>query len=294
MRGATGYRPQPSPCSGISIHAPLAGRDFVAPWTWRAALHFNPRAPCGARPAAVAYVCKYVRFQSTRPLRGATPASVMYDSCMVFQSTRPLRGATPARLLSGRHPQISIHAPLAGRDHSASSSPSSALNFNPRAPCGARLSRPYRSRAILRFQSTRPLRGATKVKLVLYAMPTFQSTRPLRGATARRPGRSCSSRNFNPRAPCGARRGFVALGAFDAAFQSTRPLRGATANLTNFHRQICANDTKKSNLSRIPPPFGWRDTAFFVRHLLFLGCEPAGRGMIASGSHQMISAPSGA
>ena len=77
-------------------------------------------------------------------------------------------------------------------------------------------------------------------------------------------------------------------------FQSTRPLRGATANLTNFHRQICANDTKKSNLSRIPPPFGWRDTAFFVRHLLFLGCEPAGRGMIASGSHQMISAPSGA
>ena len=34
----------------ISIHAPLAGRDPVpsAAQTW--AEHFNPRAPCGARP----------------------------------------------------------------------------------------------------------------------------------------------------------------------------------------------------------------------------------------------------
>ena len=34
----------------------------------------------------------------------------------VFQSTRPLRGATPVEQLVGMDQAISIHAPLAGRD----------------------------------------------------------------------------------------------------------------------------------------------------------------------------------
>ena len=169
-------------------------------------------------------------------------------------------------------PYISIHAPLAGRDPGINLFSRRAYHFNPRAPCGARLTAPAFARLSFRFQSTRPLRGATYM-WGCFGMPvTISIHAPLAG------------RDMND--------GTIAT--TEIKFQSTRPLRGATANLTNFHRQICANDTKKSNLSRIPPPFGWRDTAFFVRHLLFLGCEPAGRGMIASGSHQMISAPSGA
>ena len=80
----------------------------------------------------------------------------------------------------------------------------------------------------------------------------FQSTRPVRGATRRPPCRPPESRYFNPRAPCGARlwrRGrqgptqqisihapragrdiycFSTQSGF-SSFQSTRPVRGATA-----------------------------------------------------------------
>ena len=102
---------------GISIHAPLAGRDF----------------------SSLRYSATDSLFQSTRPLRGATLAFVLY--CLelryfnprapcgarllhalelgehhAFQSTRPLRGATLREGAFRLRRQISIHAPLAGRD----------------------------------------------------------------------------------------------------------------------------------------------------------------------------------
>ena len=102
---------------------------------------------------------------------------------------------------------ISIHAPHAGRD------PASGAGFS--------------SPAL--FQSTRPMRGATRLsfshrppRLISIHAPhagrdtlhrsgaanvhQFQSTRPMRGATAWRRGCSGSPAYFNPRAPCGARR----------------------------------------------------------------------------------------
>ena len=57
---------------GISIHAPLAGRDIF----WASA------TAAGSR------------FQSTRPLRGATEYNAAKAAGDRFQSTRPLRGAT--------------------------------------------------------------------------------------------------------------------------------------------------------------------------------------------------------
>ena len=60
---------------------------------------------------------QYSLFQSTRPLRGATcRPSLNTEPTMRFQSTRPLRGATAAGLLPPLTVEISIHAPLAGRD----------------------------------------------------------------------------------------------------------------------------------------------------------------------------------
>ena len=57
-----------------------------------------------------------LEFQSTRPVRGATPddgAELRYNQ---FQSTRPVRGATPIRIRRAKP----------------------WTYFNPRAPCGAR------------------------------------------------------------------------------------------------------------------------------------------------------------
>ena len=55
------------------------------------------------------------------------------------------------------------------------------------------------------FQSTRPLRGATWVNGKMLIIREFQSTRPLRGATKQSWLGRLALRGFNPRAPCGAR-----------------------------------------------------------------------------------------
>ena len=81
--------------------------------------HFNPRAPCGARPNHLENFEQTVEFQSTRPMRGATTKLYVYDMEGKFQSTRPMRGAT-AVWSRPLHPKvISIHAPHAGRDYRA-------------------------------------------------------------------------------------------------------------------------------------------------------------------------------
>ena len=61
-----------------------------------------------------------------------------------------------------------------------------------------------------KFQSTRPVRGATEGKLMLMLIDDlFQSTRPVRGATALSPVPLISP----------------------PMFQSTRPVRGATGQI---------------------------------------------------------------
>ena len=214
-----------------------------------------------------------LRFQSTRPLRGATmlcrrhgtrwdfnprapcgARRVLYETGKQqaeFQSTRPLRGATTRPAVVTITPDISIHAPLAGRDVRSPVCPTGGKYFNPRAPCGARLSpmlagllalhisihaplagRDRRICAVYDqgtpFQSTRPLRGATERLGALHRKPIFQSTRPLRGATPDSRPAWAGWPDFNPRAPCGARRFLNRYVFRRQIFQSTRPLRGAT------------------------------------------------------------------
>ena len=127
-----------------------------------------------------------MRFQSTRPARGATenirPARVLIgisihapregrDQCACaareyeaeFQSTRPARGATAMRFGSGElMAHISIHAPREGRDgrwiHSRYEDCSISIHA-PREGRDHHAIPPEISHAI--FQSTRPARGAT-------------------------------------------------------------------------------------------------------------------------------------
>ena len=78
---------------------------------------------------------------------------------------------------------VSIHAPRAGRDADQRTDEEARRRFNPRAPCGARLSqRTGRERRIC-FNPRAPCgaRRRDKDGNVTYVM--FQSTRPVRGAT---------------------------------------------------------------------------------------------------------------
>ena len=173
-------------------------------------------------------------FQSTRPIRGATIKEISCHDCFrEFQSTRPMRGATRGPGFAGGVPS----------------------DFNPRAPCGARL----------------------KINIMLAVAQDISIHAPHAGRDLA--GSSVPPRvhHFNPRAPCGARlqaligtvpAGFISIHAphtgrdqagdasprADVAisihaphtgrdfrlcdaegteyqFQSTRPIRGATTPL---------------------------------------------------------------
>ena len=171
----------------------------------------------------------------------------------IFQSTRPVRGATDAQTFDGKGPAISIHAPRAGRDLETVRAWICTHYFNPRAPCGARRLLRLRRRLRWHFNPRAPCGARHAVTHTPHWYARFQSTRPVRGATAVtlcnpysninfNPRAPCGARlsifqtfhsplNFNPRAPCGARLSglFVLFSRF--LFQSTRPVRGATGTL---------------------------------------------------------------
>ena len=124
-----------------------------------------------------------------------------------FQSTRPIRGATYAVALVLHVAGISIHAPHTGRDQSCWAFPH-ALWISIHAPHTGR---------------------DDTVRLDGVHWEVFQSTRPIRGATWRPAHPRRKRRNFNPRAPYGARHTRLRSSSTSPVFQSTRPIRGATA-----------------------------------------------------------------
>ena len=145
-------------------------------------------------------------FNPRAPCGARQPTSESRRQTKIFQPTRPLRGATRLQYASNQTKLFQPTRPLRG----------ATTTF---------------AQVALRLQiSTHaPLAGRDKVANMLKPEDiTFQPTRPLRGATRSVLFDDPEHNDFNPRAPCGARR--IALFAFFAlkVFQPTRPLRGAT------------------------------------------------------------------
>ena len=136
-------------------------------WRIPSSRDFNPRAPCGARQIGLA----------------------LTRTSLIFQSTRPVRGATGPVVERPKDPNISIHAPRAGRDPPDLRPGGGDDHFNPRAPCGAR--RPHR------------LRRVASAGISIHA--------PRAGRDGQRRLRHFPGAYFNPRAPCGARRRLDAI-----------------------------------------------------------------------------------
>ena len=143
------------------------------------------------------------------------------------------------------------------------------------------------------------------------SMPSFDTRCPglhlqpgasvVLGCVGELPGCRCT--DFNPRAPCGARRWLRPLGQscqeeFQSTrpvwgatrtlpgrsprktrFQSTRPVWGATANLTILTRQICTKGTKEFLLGRKTHEERGKITqklAYIHAFSAFFRCEGAG------------------
>ena len=190
--------------------------------------HFNPRAPCGARLRHSNGRFTPVYFNPRAPCGARLPKQGRSAKCLRFQSTRPVRGATGSCRSGHTGRGISIHAPRAGRDGGPAAVRVFTRNFNPRAPCGARRCDNVTAHKPVQFQSTRPVRGATLPCSWIGGKSLFQSTRPVRGATEG-PNYCHFPREFQSTRPVrGATRGSCRCTGFHPQFQSTRPVRGAT------------------------------------------------------------------
>ena len=123
-------------------------------------------------------------------------------------------------------------------------------HFNPRTPCGVRRLAAKAKGADVVFQSTHPVRGATRSSRPGIHPPAFQSTHPVRGATdgklredktkvfqSTHPVRGATSGASTlmnmihisihaPRAGCDA--SILSSATVILVFQSTHPVRGAT------------------------------------------------------------------
>ena len=146
-------------------------------------LNFNPRSPCGERLLCSSHSRATWLFQSTLPLRGATGKTFGLRLALFNFNPRSPCGERHKSLSRTREKAISIHAPLAGSDNARASVDANNKHFNPRSPCGERPSEKSKTIIFIGFQSTLPLRGATKRLNKLFGLDVFQSTLPLRGAT---------------------------------------------------------------------------------------------------------------
>ena len=218
-----------APYTSITIHAPRVGRDSCRiPWPTPRP-DFNPRAPCGARRAAAFNIQSGGRISIHAPRVGRDQRVSQYCAGVnAFQSTRPVWGAT---FVIQRHKfcqRISIHAPRVGRDAIKGVGNIASADFNPRAPCGARLCKLDFTSHALDFNPRAPCGARPRETEKLRLKCVFQSTRPVWGATASTNKWRRIADDFNPRAPCGARHiRQTPTGCF-ARFQSTRPVWGAT------------------------------------------------------------------
>ena len=190
---------------------------------------FNPRAPCGARLSTPLHQRLPFPISIHAPLAGRDRSVFPFSALIRFQSTRPLRGATLDQIAARiSTPRISIHAPLAGRDTNTCIYIGNTTNFNPRAPCGARpvMARSYNQ--YKPFQSTRPLRGATAVGDA--GCVHSRDFNPRAPCGARRPAdRRARPRAISIHAPLAGRDTVKQHMTRSTGFQSTRPLRGATS-----------------------------------------------------------------
>ena len=100
---------------------------------------FNPRTPCGVRPALANLDMIDMWFQSTHSLRSATNYDIADINTFL----------------------VSIHALLAECDNCGIRITGKYKGFNPRTPCGVRLIMRKQADMPTLFQSTHSLRSAT-------------------------------------------------------------------------------------------------------------------------------------
>ena len=122
----------------ISIHAPLTGSDYAPAKSVGRNLNFNPRSPYGERQKSLSYRAYGDNFNPRSPYGERLEQNL---------KKQPQRDFNP-------------RSPYGERRRLLDKKPWEKY-FNPRSPYGERPETKKKEFAILAFQSTLPLRGAT-------------------------------------------------------------------------------------------------------------------------------------
>ena len=184
MWGATNPQYRPIVCWGISIHAPRVGSDKCVIHFLLELHNFNPRSPCGERLCSPIRPTRYLPFQSTLPVWGATGAGKCADSGRSYFNPRSPCGERLHGIGQNlQHIAISIHAPRVGSDWSP-----------PAHPCSG-----------TEFQSTLPVWGATTGIDRTRLARIISIHAPRVGSDYRAFVAEFVREDFNPRSPCGER-----------------------------------------------------------------------------------------
>ena len=192
-------------------------------------VHFNPRAPCGARPFLVPVLIHKAWISTHAPLAGrdhsgACASGLLRDfnprapcgarrlysrygrTMQAFQPTRPLRGATKRENTMCPATMISTHAPLAGRDGDIRRLRGRCSIISTHAPLAGRDKAHATSRELFFYFNPRAPCGARLAQDKPLRATLYISTHaPLAGRDTFTGFCVGWILDFNPRAPCGAR-----------------------------------------------------------------------------------------
>ena len=170
-------------CCRISIHAPLAGCDSDLPFCKqhvRISIH-APLAGCDGNNRRLLF---YLRYFNPR-----TPCGVRPVPCRIFPSFHaisihaPLAGCDNAGEVAARRQKYFNPRTPCGVRRVARSNKSDCAYFNPRTPCGVRLIPLPPCKRVKDFNPRTPCGVRRPLPCQLFYQKQFQSTHPLRGAT---------------------------------------------------------------------------------------------------------------
>ncbi len=116
MREATSGIKRAIGVTTISIHASHAGGDKNVSRKILSITDFNPRLPCGRRPAPNSFLRRFIKFQSTPPMREATYLGLTGDGYTIISIHASHAGGDRVVFKPWLRLKISIHASHAGGD----------------------------------------------------------------------------------------------------------------------------------------------------------------------------------
>ena len=236
MRGAPGNIPSRQASSPrFNPRSPCGERPAQSCLSSRTATRFNPRSPCGERPFPVTIWAGLSPFQPTLPLRGATCAIFCALMATCFNPRSPCGERRSQLAVKRQTALVSTHAPLAGSDQPLMVVSGTVGGVSTHAPlAGSDLTLTWRTARIICFNPRSPCGERLEYGDEYEVVHQVSTHAPLAGSDAGTGRGARCATGFNPRSPCGER---PRQGLYDArgvGVSTHAPLAGSDSAFSQF------------------------------------------------------------